>query len=292
MRSILFAMTFALLGCAQPSAPADAAPLLLAAWNMEHLAEANGSGCRSRTDADYEAMQAYVDALNADVIAFQEVETAAAAARVFDPATYEIVIEARPDAPGGPPCNNLPGQHLNRQATGFAIRRGIPFDRAPDFTALQTGNPNLRSGVDITLRPPGGAPIRLLSIHLKSGCFSGNAPSNNSCPVLFRQVPELERWIDARAAAGESFAILGDFNRRLANAADVVWTDWDDGDPANADLTLAARDAAPHCDPRYSAFVDHIVLDRSAARRVGAFREWTFLGDHLSDHCAISVALN
>jgi endonuclease/exonuclease/phosphatase family metal-dependent hydrolase len=259
---------------------------------MEHLAEANGSGCRPRTNADYVAMRAYIDAVDADVIAFQEVETAAAAARVFDPERYQIVIEGRVDAPGGPACNNnQPGQNLNRQATGFAIRRGIAFDRNPDFTALQGGNPNMRSGVDITLRPTNGAPIRLLSVHLKSGCFSGNAPSNEDCPILFRQVPELERWIDARAAAGEGFAVLGDFNRRLAIVGDVVWAEWDDGVPPNAALALAAGDAPPRCDARYSS-VDHIVLDRSAAQRAGAFREWTYSGVHLSDHCAISVGLN
>ncbi len=50
--------------------PAAGASLKLASWNMEHLAERNGSGCRPRTDADYAAMRAYVDDLGADVIAF------------------------------------------------------------------------------------------------------------------------------------------------------------------------------------------------------------------------------
>ena len=67
---------------ARPDAPA--ATLTLASWNMEHLAEHNGTGCRPRTDADYAAMRAYADALQADVIAFQEVESRAAAERVFD----------------------------------------------------------------------------------------------------------------------------------------------------------------------------------------------------------------
>ena len=53
--------------------------LTLASWNMEHLAEHDGSGCRPRTEADYAAMRAYVDALGADVVAFQEVESKAAA---------------------------------------------------------------------------------------------------------------------------------------------------------------------------------------------------------------------
>ena len=53
--------------------------LKLAAWNMEHLAERDGTGCRPWTEADYAAMRGYVAELDADVIAFQEVESKAAA---------------------------------------------------------------------------------------------------------------------------------------------------------------------------------------------------------------------
>ncbi len=289
MRSFIIALTFALFGCAQQAPPADAEPLILAAWNMEHLAEANGSGCRPRQDADYVAMRAYIEAVDADVIAFQEVENAAAAARVFVPERYVIVMEERRNAPGGGCNNNQPGQHLLHQATGFAIRRGLVFDRNPDFTDLQYGSDRMRSGVDITLRPAQGPPIRLLSVHLKSRCWTGDPTSSDDCERLFRQVPELERWIEARAASGESFAILGDINRMLARSGDVVWADWNDGDP---DLTLAAGNAEANCDARYSEFVDHIVLDRTAAARAIAFAEWTYPGHHLSDHCAIAVALN
>ncbi|HPM57320.1 MAG TPA: hypothetical protein PK227_09300, partial [Thermomonas sp.] len=56
-------------GVANRDTPAPApSTLTLASWNMEHLAERNGSGCRPRTDADYAAMRAYVDAMAADVI--------------------------------------------------------------------------------------------------------------------------------------------------------------------------------------------------------------------------------
>ena len=61
-------------------------PLKLASWNLEFLAEKNGSGCSPRTDQDYQAMRQIADTLDADVIAFQEAENVAAATRVFDPA--------------------------------------------------------------------------------------------------------------------------------------------------------------------------------------------------------------
>ena len=259
--------------------------------HVEHLAERNGSGCRPRTDADYAAMRAYVDALAADVIAFQEVESRAAAERVFDPARYTIEIEQRVGTGRKGDCGggDRAGLTVNAQRTGFAIRKGLAFDRQPDFTDVQVGNPDLRSGVDVIVRPTRGAPVRLLSVHLKAGCSSGD--KNDACPVLFQQVPVMERWIDARATEGVRFAVLGDFNRRLVMPADTAWAEWDDASPANADLARASGDQSARCNPRYKDFIDYIVLDRRAAADLVAFDEKTFAADALSDHCAITARL-
>ncbi len=74
--------------------------------------------------------------------------------------------------------------------------------------------------------------IRLLAVHLKSGCFdkpldkhSINAMPNVSkngkkkkraCDKLSKQIQPLESWIDQRAEEGVPFAVIGDFNRRFA----------------------------------------------------------------------------
>lgn len=256
---------------------------------MEHLAEADNSGCRPRTEADYAAMRGYVTRLDADVIAFQEVESKAAAERVFDPAIYTVVIEERVGADRRGPCRGRDGLTINAQRTGFAIRKDVPFDRLPDFTDIQVGDVDLRSGVDLIIRPRGGDPIRLLSVHLKSGCSSGD--QNDACPVLRQQVPVMERWIDARAEEGVRFAVLGDFNRRLGIANDAVWAEWDDASPANADLILASGDRAANCNPRYRDFIDFVILDRRAGADLTEFEEHTFSSDPLSDHCAISASI-
>ncbi|HEY4555962.1 MAG TPA: endonuclease/exonuclease/phosphatase family protein [Lysobacter sp.] len=272
--------------------PSSAAPLTIASWNAEHLAERDGTGCRPRTEADYAAMRAHVERLGADVIAFQEVESRAAAERVFDPRTYTVLIEERTGTERTSDCGRgARGQTIRAQRTGFAIRNGLPFERQPDLTALQLGDADLRSGVDVIVRPRGAQPLRLLSVHLKSGCSSGDR--NEACAVLFRQVPVLEDWIDRRAAEGLRFAVLGDFNRRLALPGDTVWADWDDGVPANADLALAAGDRPAQCNPRYRDFIDHIVLDRRAAADLAGFEETTYTAgaEPLSDHCPISARL-
>lgn len=283
---------------AQTPAPDDARasvtsrPLKLASWNLEFLAEKDGDGCQPRWPQDYAAMRQIAEALDADVVAFQEAESQAAAARIFPSDRYVIAMEARPGAPSG----NCGGQHADkpfiRQAVGFAIRKDIAFDRHPDVTSLMLGNPQLRSGIDITLRPRGHAPIRPLGVHLKSGCFAGSERS--ACPILFDQVPALEAWIDAAAKAPVRFAVMADWNRQLATAGDAVWSDLDDGDPANADLRLADAGVKPACDLRYGAFIDHIALDRRAGAPMLAFAETQYApgGKHYSDHCPVSVTLN
>ena len=92
-----------------PAASGSPAALRVATWNMEHLAERNDSGCRPRGDADYAAMRAYADALDADVIAFQEVESRAAAERVFDPVRYTVAIEQRAGSGRKGECGGRPG---------------------------------------------------------------------------------------------------------------------------------------------------------------------------------------
>jgi endonuclease/exonuclease/phosphatase family metal-dependent hydrolase len=271
------------------AAQSTASTITLASWNMEHLAERNGSGCRPRTDADYAAMRAYMDALAADVIAFQEVESKAAAERVFDPSTYTIEIEQRIGTNRKGECGGRPGLTVNAQRTGFAIRKGLAFERLPDYTDVQVGNPDLRSGVDVVVRPAGGTAVRLLSVHLKAGCSSGDR--NDACPVLFQQVPVMERWIDARAGEGTRFAVLGDFNRRLVMPADTVWAEWDDASPADADLARASGDQSARCNPRYKDFIDYIVLDRRASADLVDFDEKTYSADALSDHCAVVARL-
>jgi endonuclease/exonuclease/phosphatase family metal-dependent hydrolase len=255
---------------------------------MEHLAERDGTGCRPRVQADYEAMRDFAETLDADVVAFQEVESIAAVQRVFPAARYDIVIEARTGVRSGP-CRGKDGLFIGPQRTGFAIRKGQSFRRHPDFTALQVGDGDLRSGVDITLSPRGGKPIRLLSVHLKSGCSTGS--SNEACPVFFSQVPILEGWIDARADERVRFAVVGDFNRRFVKAGDVAWLDLDDGSPANADLALASGSRSATCDPRYSDFIDYVVLDKRATGDLRGFDGIRYPGERLSDHCPIVAVL-
>jgi len=244
-----------------------------------------------RTPADFARLLEYARRLDADVIALQEVDGPAAARLVFP--DYAFCFTRR--------------EHV--QNVGFAIRSGIPF-RCADYAALGLDADGLRWGADLTLYPGSARQIRLLSVHLKSGCPRQVLTSRrDDCRRLAAQVPALERWIDARASQSGPFAVLGDFNRRLTrernNARDrhgrliAMWPELDDGDPPEADLTNVTR-GQPYspCSlgERFDDFIDHIVLSRSLAARIvpGSFQQLTFDREdsrrgRLSDHCPVAI---
>ena len=159
----LLAMVFVL-------ASAEASDLRIAAWNLEHLNDRRGEGCVERTEEDFDAIARKIEALGADVVAFQEVENAAAASRVFSPAKWNIVMSSRPDTGEGPACYDRPEGRVQFQGTGIAVRRSVAHRRGTDFSSLAGGNPFLRWGTHITVgrgerkapRPLRAPQVRLL----------------------------------------------------------------------------------------------------------------------------------
>ncbi len=246
-----------------------------------------------RSTADFDAIARYARQLDADVIAMQEVDGPAAAERVFP--GYRFCFT------GAAAVQNV----------GFAVRPGVPFRCGPDLVELSL-NGRVRRGAELILYPGSPAEIRLLAVHLKSGC--GRRPLDaprEQCSVLARQVPFLEGWIDAQAAAGRPFAVLGDFNRELLRDAGPargasgqpisLWAELDDAEPPEADLVNAAAGAAflnCHAGQNFSGYIDHIVLSHSLARRMrsGSFHRITFdtleaQRRKLTDHCPIALDL-
>jgi endonuclease/exonuclease/phosphatase family metal-dependent hydrolase len=263
----------------EPGPPVDA--LEIATWNLAWLHGQDGKGTIARREADYARLRAYAARLDADIVALQEVGGEEAAARALDPAVYAFAIARQRDA----------------QRTGFAYRRTLPVTRHADLVELDVGS--LRHGVDVTVHLD-GSDLRLLAVHLKSGCFGGALGRGGAaCSKLRKQLPALEAWIDAREREGVPFAVLGDFNRRLRRD-DEVWRELDDRDPVPADLTLVTEGRRSRCwNGKYPDFIDHIVLDAQAAAWLvpGSFEQMLYdpadarHRETLSDHCPISVRL-
>jgi len=308
-RATFFWAAIAVCNAAAHAAPAE---LKLATWNLEWFMtpetlraltpactpnDAPRDGARravpcdvahdlARSGEDITALAHYARTLDADVISLQEVDGAEAARRVFP--NYEFCFSAR----------------VAVQNNGFAIRRGIPFACAADITDLSLAD-DVRRGVELRLFPGTPHEMRLLSVHLKSGCARDALDSARpSCVELARQVPFLERWIDAQAAEHKPFAVLGDFNRDLRQEPVGVslWADIDDADPPGADLVNTAEGQTfQNCMPSqtFSGFIDYIVLSRDMARGLIAnsfgralYRPRDAARRKLSDHCPVFVKLD
>jgi endonuclease/exonuclease/phosphatase family metal-dependent hydrolase len=269
--------------------PADAAPRKLTTWNLTWFTTnptptERPADAPNRTPTDIAALRAYADKLNADIIAFEEVDGATSAARLFPPEQYNIVTI-----------------HENvAQRVGLAVRRPIEIRPQPDITALDVEPPDapfhLRYGLDAILALPGGASLRILAVHLKTGCIMDAIPAGTrrACTLLERQIPPIAAWLTARAAEHVPFALLGDFNR-----------DFDQPEALSTAITQAApvlRATAGTSDPCWGggAFIDHIFLGGPARAWLvpGSLRVLTYGNrdpadkDRLSDHCPVSITLN
>jgi len=285
----LAALSLALAACTPRVSPGDAANgegasprvLKVATWNLEWLNAESGSGTVRRTDADYARLRKYAERLAADVIAVQEVDGEEALRRVFDDAIYDYHVASQSGV----------------QRTGFAYRSGLRVALNPDYAALDVGG--VRVGTDLSVLVNDRS-LRLLSVHLKSGCFDEPlTTAGNDCTKLAAQLPLLERWVDARAAANEAFLVLGDFNRRL-RTGEAFYSELDDADPPNADLTLVTDGRSSRCwGGEFAEFIDHIVVSRDAAPWLvaGTFTQQDYdaadqaFKGALSDHCPLAVSI-
>jgi endonuclease/exonuclease/phosphatase family metal-dependent hydrolase len=162
------------------------------------------------------------------------------------------------------------------------------------------------------LFPDTAEELRLLSIHLKSGCARDALDSaREACGELARQTAALEGWIDAQARRNRRFGVLGDFNRDLLRearqrtepsaAGATIWAAIDDGEPAEADLVNALEgESFVNCaaGQPFRNYIDFIVLSRSLGSRLvpGSFQRVTYRPSdvwrfRLSDHCPVAIRI-
>jgi endonuclease/exonuclease/phosphatase family metal-dependent hydrolase len=294
---LVLAASFAMSDAA---APAAMTPLRLATWNLEWLVDGSTAraariACRdagisalpcdvvrelSRNSADLAHLADYAKQLDADVIAFQEVQNEAIARRVFR--GYRICMNKGPEL-----------QHV-----GFALRPGLARDCGHPLTTLAR-NGQGRAGLQLTITARGIGDIELLAVHLKSGCARDPLESaSEACQLLAAQARALGQWIATRSAQQARFVVLGDFNRGgPPNEADPFWAFLDPRAFQASSSRLPFRNCvwgAP-----YREFIDHILISQalSAALPAKAFEQFGYhprdaTRYQLSDHCPVRVSLN
>ncbi|MCY3885662.1 MAG: endonuclease/exonuclease/phosphatase [Gammaproteobacteria bacterium] len=268
-----------------------AAELRIAAWNLEHLNADEREGCVIRTQNDYDIIKNSIDELEFDIVAIQEVKDIEATRRVFPEDEWNVEISKRPPMKATRECWGLPNQYLQHLATGFAIRRGISYQRNPDYKELGLGDEFQRWGTDITILE--GQKLRLLSVHLRTGCWGPpqdeDETKTRTCDQLRSQIRELVQWRDARQEEEVAFAILGDFNRNMDIPDDWAWKNLSAGENP---LHLLTGGIEAKCDPRYPRLIDHIAANEEAQDLVveGSTREGPRVGEH-PDHCAVYTSI-
>lgn len=272
----------------------------IASWNIAWL---GSHEYNKRTSADYQQLSQYAKQLDADVIALQEVESEEWARKVFGD-DYNYYFSTKDWV----------------QRVGVAVKKSQGFSvQAKEYKALDVGK--VRNGMDVTLTR-NGKTVRLLAVHLKSGCFTTPLDNNSvdampnssdkeirrkeACTKLSKQIKPLEQWVDLRAAEGSAYMVLGDFNRRFSqDIASKLPEDkglWqalnDEGQEA---LWTPTTSVNSDCwGGYYKDYIDHIVFDPKAKAIYveNSFDQLVFeqkytreISQNLSDHCPISVQL-
>jgi endonuclease/exonuclease/phosphatase family metal-dependent hydrolase len=303
--SLCLCLCLALLPTAGRALPRDVRidrPLRVASWNLEWLVSpATTRGARAaclagaraalpcdvaldaaRSSADFAMLARYADRLDADVVALQEVENPATAARVFR--GYDICLTDR----------------RATQNVGFAIRRGLPHRCGPDLLTLSEDD-HARRGAGLVMDPGGPRELHLLAVHLKSGCPREPLDSPfAACRLLARQLPAVGDWIRSQIAAGHRFAVLGDFNRSFArDARDTAWEALTAG---TGSLLVDAADGTRFrsCYPgqTHTRYIDHVLVGVGRGLRLepGSFFRVPYAPAdvrryRLSDHCPVGILL-
>lgn len=263
---------------------AERASLTLVTWNIYWFSGEEG-GKAPRDAEDIALLESYRDKLGADVIALQEIDGVESLRLLFPQETWQAACEQR--------------DHKQQVCLVVKKSSGWAIEEVSDYAALNT-NGYLRAGLDVTLTHPDASPLRLLAVHMKSGCFA-NPPGHGSkaCEGFYGQLPHLETWIDARAREGAPFVVLGDFNRRFSRPGDEAWAELDDADPEGLTLARSIEGEAPCWDKKYPEYIDHIVLGGAATEWIQSSKQLVYTHGtfqthrkRLSDHCPLAATLS
>jgi len=266
----------------------------------EKLDETHPYRWECKSPAQISAMAAVAEKLNADIIAVQEVESAAALQQIWPKDEYDFYV-------------NMDSPWIQR--TGFVVRKSIGPGIGQFTDVPQIGSAfkdHVRHGAELTLTV-NGKEIKILSVHLKSGCFekalnSGYATGRDAangvitCDVLKNQAPALEAWLDGAIRSGFSAMIIGDFNRRFdsevehkADPEQSLYAQLSDGEPPAARLfrPTAGFEALPECRAGGSKWlIDHALMTSELKQHYAA-SSLLELPVPLkgSDHCPISFRM-
>ena len=270
--------------------------MTFATWNIEHLSFPAELGCKPRSQAQINAMKAYVDRLDADIFALQEVASKQAIQQIFGADKWQIIMSER--APSRTYTCRGSDNLSTQQKVAFAVRQHIPILASKNYTDLAIDREGLRYGLSVTLTTPRGE-TEILNLHLKSGCFVDNYSREDSqaCQVFAKQAPILDAWVEAKERDQQPYIILGDFNHRLSAPYNRLTQELFVNTNGSASALFNTTADLIGCHPYYPAPIDHILAGgfqspyvtlHSQTRKFDNMK----VDDMLSDHCAVTLSIS
>jgi endonuclease/exonuclease/phosphatase family metal-dependent hydrolase len=293
----VFALALLWSGSSDIASSQEANSLRIMTWNIANLHHETGiplrPGAIAREDIDYDRIASTISALNADIIAFQEIGSLQALMRVISTNDYHLAISDRYKV--GDEQKSAKDRDIY---TAVAVSKS-KFPLLPQIHTINAfslthfdfdrdENPSqrpTRSAIEIRFNWE-DKEISLLNLHLKSSChqypltvvedqnfFTGDAfGSRYDCRTLKAQLAILENWTEFQVQARRYPILAGDFNRRLnmlyrnPTRFEDFWHELNDGQPNNLELVKGPLGLDKICWPqnehRFEDHIDFIVADR------------------------------
>ncbi|WP_261824404.1 endonuclease/exonuclease/phosphatase family protein [Vibrio neonatus] len=298
-KALAFTCHILLLFCVP--AGAYAAGLKLTTWNLAWLStQSYPQFAESQRDkSDFSTLSRYLQNIEPDLLAFQEVDSIEAIQRVVD-SQYTVLLSERALA------KHSAKQFSDiNQYTGVAFKKDLNVVEHPDLDLNVERGGKLRFATYIEIRSAissAKAPtsIHLLSVHLKAGC-QGKKNRNRSCDIVQKQAQKLNQWIVQRESHGQPYIILGDFNHNLAYKGDWLWKTLTQH---THKAQLASKTSQAKCEirsnrnpnqtHRFRSLIDHIIVSSDLSYSLpkqNVYAKQDVLNYQLSDHCPVSFSL-
>jgi predicted secreted acid phosphatase/endonuclease/exonuclease/phosphatase family metal-dependent hydrolase len=270
--------------------------MTLATWNIEHLSFPAELGCKPRSQAQIKAMKAYVDRLDVDIFALQEVASKQAVQQIFAADEWQIIVSDR--TPSRTYTCRGSDNLSTQQKVAFAVRKHIPISASKNYADLAIDREGLRYGLSVTVPTPKGE-TEILNLHLKSGCFVDNysRADSEACQVFAKQAPILDAWVEAKERDQQPYIMLGDFNHRLSAPYNRLTQELFINTHGSASTLFNTTADLIGCHPYYPAPIDHILAGGFRSPYV-TLHSQTHKFDNmeidgmLSDHCAVTLSIS
>ncbi|WP_395338478.1 HAD family acid phosphatase [Ningiella sp. W23] len=273
-----------------------ASALRVATWNVEHLAYPIDTGCKPRTKDEIDAMRAYIERVDADIYALQEVGSERAVRMLFPQDQWQVFMSPRQDSE--PYTCRRSGRTSTQQKLAYAVRNELGVNSIQGIDAFGLDMPGLRYGLEMNVSTAFGD-ISILNVHMKSGCFVDNYSRSDreDCAVFAKQTPVLDGWIEGKERENSPYLLLGDFNHRLSAPYNHLTQQLFTNTDGSASSLVNTTADLIGCHPYYPAPIDLVFVGEMPVSAL-TFKSQAHDFDNmevdemLSDHCAVSLDIS